>query len=345
MARQETIDENILPLRLGKKKSSRREKRSGWKFDPRRNFQTMAYAALAVFTFFFFLIASLPLHRLSNQVLQAVSQATRMEWDAKEVGFGLLFGPRITFTGLTITPPAQMASGDVFSRIIGKGLPIEELTFRPNLWQLLPIPWLKPSNPSGSFTAEVFGASLAGSFIFGNKVLDLNLNIVNLDFSKIPEFKETYGLSGALKDFEIDLYAPMARLAAANGEIRIQGEQLQINPSIFTKATNIVALGQLQLGKISGKSRIKNGQLTINELSMSGKDSDLESRIEGDIRLNDNIMSSEMNLIIWVTPSARVLPFVEVPLSIYAEKKPNNSFALRLQGTPISPVASAYKGG
>jgi type II secretion system protein N len=347
VARQETIDENILPLRMGKKKNSRRENRSGSKLDPRKKLQVFAYSTLAFFSFIVFLFASLPLHRFSNQVLQAASEATRMNWDAKSVGFGFLLGPSITFTQLTISPQSQMPSADLLSRIIGKGLHIDELTFRPNLWQLTPIPWLKASNPSGSFSAKAFNSSLKGSFVFGNQVLDLNLLVEDLNSEKIPEFTETYGFEANVQEFELNLHAPLGRLAAANGEIQIRGDSLALNPSLYSQASMIKEMGKVKLGKISARSKLRNGQLTINEFSLSGKETDLEARLEGDMRLNDNIMSSEMNLILWLTPSVKLTPIIENPLTQMAlkyEKKPNNSFALRIQGSLLQAITSPYKG-
>lgn len=344
--RQETIDESIVPLRGSRKRGKQKNAQKRLRFDIRRDAAMFGYIALAIGSFCFFFLLSLPLDRLSSHVLQIASTSTQMNWTAETVDVSVIFGPKITLKKLVIAPLPNAPATDLFSRIVGDGIAIDELSFRPSLWQLLPIYGIKESRAAGSFAAELYGAELTGSFGVGRNALDLELEASDLDFKKIPQLASALNIEGMVKSLDFSLSAPRARLGAANGEIVLRADKLKFDPSSLSQAEMIKNLGNLNFGKLDVRARLRNGQLTLNEFQVSGKDSDLEVRLEGDLKLNDNIAYSDMNLVLWLTPSAKLQPlFPLVANFLRMEQKPNNAYATRIQGNFLAPTYTPYKGG
>ena len=340
--RQETIDENIVPLRLSKKRSSKKT-REKFRFDPRRHAALFGYAVLGLLSFLIFFVSSLPLERLSNQILQILSDETQMDWNAESVHISVLFGPKISFEKLTISQRAGAPATDLFSRIVGDGIAIDSLSFRPSLLKLLPIYGVKESQPAGSFSAELYGADLDGSFVYSPALLELGLNLDNLDRKKVPQITNLVALQGEVKELNLALSAPRGRIASATGEVSVVADKLRFDPASLSQADMIKNMGLLNFGKLEARAKLRPGTLSLNEFSVSGKDSDLEVKIEGDLAPNDDIVRSSMSIVLWLTPSQKLQTlFPLVANFLQMEKKANNAYVTRINGTFLEPRFTKY---
>lgn len=329
-SRQESLDESILPARRRQSRSVKARS----KFKLRDNLPLIGYIAFGISCFFIFLLLMLPFGRFSSQVLAQLNQSTGLRWEAKEVSIGLLLGPSVSLEGVSISPGNSYVSqsGDPITLLVGEGITIDSLTVRPSLWNLLYIPWLKDSKPGGSFAARFAGASLHGSFAQGRNLTSLELNVKNLDLAKAPGLKQylemlqsnpgapagsialpKYGVLGILEQAEIELSLPKGKLGTASGEVNLDLENLRLEQAVGAEASVLgKGLNIVNLGAVLFRAKIKNGVLTLQELTSSGKNSDLEAKMEGEITLNDEPMLSRYNVVLSLKPKEKLKTIVSL---------------------------------
>ena len=346
----ETLDDSFLGMT--RKKSPKGQLKSQGRFGKilgalkKINAETAAYAALATTIFSIVFISKVPLDRFSGKILSMLSNQTRLNWQADSIDFSLIFGPKIIFKNLTITagPRFPMKEGSLVAQVLNSGIDIDYFSFRPGLFSLMPLPFgLKKSVPAGSFYLEAFGGEAGGSFSLGKKQ-QIEIDAEDIVIKKILGSKSSLPFKGVIRDIEIDLSTVRARAGTANGLVKIVLDGLQFDAGKFSQAAMFKEIGVLRMGKLSALGSIKNGKLSIDQFSLGGKKEDLDLKLDGDIKFRDQIVRSELDLNLWITPGKKLVPILENPLVkgfVPFKKQGGDTYALKIKGNFMRPVPKA----
>lgn len=349
----ESLDESFLPskrLRSKKKRNTASAVNRKARIFPKLNRNTIFYSLFGVVLFLMIFLAKVPLDRFGGTILVELSKATQMDWDASEVQLSFLLGPRIVFKDLVLKPRAEIRriggrSSKLEQMIQTYGITFSEFSFRPSLIQLLLSAFQKDAVPGGSFSGEAYGSSVSGSFSMIKK-LEAEFEVENLSLSKVDFLQKVSRIKGTIQELEISVSAQRARLGNANGSVQLTAAGLEFNPGAFVNDGFVRSLGDLNLGDLALTSTAKNGRLDLERFSLKGKNSDLEADLTGDLRLDDSVPRTKMNLVLRLNPREKLRPILNNPLllTIFA-KEASGSFATKLDGTFAAPLPKPYKSG
>lgn len=351
----ESLDESLMASKKGRRNKSKvgsKAKKKQSFFAPLKKISRtqVLYTLLGVLLFCVFLVAKIPFDRFGGNVLVEMSKATNMDFDAKKVEFSFLLGPKVIFTDLLVRtkPSSRMRRGGnskLAEALSSDGILIKELSFRPSILQLIQSQFKKGAVPGGSFSAEAFGGDISGSFSMITK-LEAELYVEDVSLSQIEVLQKVSKVRGTISDLDLEFSAQRARLGNANGEMTVSAEGLEFNPGVFVNDNFVKSLGVLKLGDLTVESNAKNGRLRFNQFSLKGKQSDLQANISGEMRLNDVVDRSAIDLVVRVTPGAKLRPILENPLltTIFA-KDPAGNFGVKLEGSLLRPIPKPYKPG
>lgn len=249
----------------------------------------MLYVATGLISFFFFLAIFFPRQQIAQNVMAMIAQNTGTYLEAKYKSFGLLPKPHIHFEELTVLPINPFRAQ--FSR-----LHFKELTIYPNIFKMIPIPFLKKFTPAATFYAEIFSGEIDGSVAMGLDT-ELSLEAENISIDQVQKalLKNSEGnWKGSIKEVAVDMTVPAGRLSRSDGTINITTDALQIDLAAFSLP--IPGLEQINTGKIELKARVERGKLTFGKTTVGDSKSDLDANISGNVRLNRMIQLSNLDL-------------------------------------------------
>ncbi len=344
----EITKESIIPIPSNKEETEIQIKKTfGWaKFK-----KITLYSSLGMFFFFVFLLAKVPLNQYSGSILNIISKKTNIAWTAESVDISLIFGLKITFKNLQLDHTSSIryyrGSKKYIYSLLKDGLQIKKLVIRPSIWSLIPIPWIKTPAPSGSFSMEMLDSNIQG--YLNTNDFETRLNIEKLNLDKIPEIFKSTGITGIVKNLNINISLPESKASKSNGDFNITGDFLSIDLSPFPIANYLKGLDKINIGPASIKVNIDNGNLKILKLLLGQKGSDIELEINGDINLKDRMKDSKINLVLDLkNPKKKLLRIIENPLikgfiPFYRNK--NGKYSIKLKGSLKNPQIKPNKDG
>ncbi len=343
----ESLDESFLPSKKGRRKGKGPKSTSTKKSSlslPRFSRAQVGYTALGVVLFMLILVSKVPFNRLGGKALQNISRTTNMDIDAGEMDISLLFGPRVIFTDLVIRTRSRSSGrrqkrSKFMDALSSDGIKIDRLVFRPSIIQLIQSQFTKGSTPGGSFSAEAFGGEIDGSFSMIGR-LNAEISAEDVSLAKIPALSRAFRASGIIEELELDVSALRARMGNATGELNLKANNLQIDASAISSDSLFQDLGVLNLGNLSINGQSKNGRLRLTDSSLKGKKTDLEAELEGELRLNDRIDRTDMDLIVRLTPGSKLAPLFGFVGASLLKKDSSGTYSGKLGGSLAVPKLS-----
>lgn len=293
----------------------------------RKVMKGIAYVAIFLAAFAFFLLWKIPGGIVTNFVLQKINEAGPYRVDARNVELKILFVPHIEFEGMQLSPKYP-AGGMTYE--------FENLKLYPSLSMLASLLTGSPAVKT-SFIADAYKAEWSGNVSLGNDT-EIGLDAENIDLTKLsPLVDAGIEIKGIVKKLGIDLAMAGQKISRANGDILVSGANFEIDPAAFQVP---MPLPILNLGPVEIQGKLTNGRLQFQKAQVGGPGSDLEIRLEGDIQLSDTIPYSRMNLRLRIKPSDKLkkaVPTLEGMLGVVAAKRADGFYGTKVNGTLANP--------
>jgi type II secretion system protein N len=289
----------------------------------RKTLKVVAYAAIFLAAFLFFVVIKLPDSLVTNFVLNQVNQHSPYRAHAERAGLRFFLTPHLEFTNLQLEP-----------KIPNQGIPLKftELSLYPSFLSLLPL--AGPPQPGGSFSAEAYSAQWSGYFSPGS---GFRLDAENVDLAKLePLLEQGVDIKGLITSLLARFDLVDQKFSRANGELRASGKEFLLDPASFQLG---MPLPILDLGGLELEARAERGRLQFQKFVLGSPQKDLEIRVEGDVQLADNLQFSRLNLRLRIRPSAKILqavPALPGMLGLVAAKRADGTYGMKVSGVLAS---------
>jgi type II secretion system protein N len=291
----------------------------------KRLLKIAAYAAFFVFSLVTFTVLKVPDAVIANSLLNALNQNTPFQWQAEKIGVSFFPAPHLKMEKLTLEPKVPG----------GVPLALDEVRVYPNPFALLPIGGAPAFG--GYFRAEAYQAVVKGSFGAGRD-LSLHLESDGVDLGKITPLAGLVDLKGKITALNFRIHLPNQRVGSADGEVRIKGKDMQLDPSSLGLP---IVLPVLAVGDLDVQARITKGQVTIEKFSVGGPGKDLDLKIpSGTVNLSDITPNTRYDLHLLLKPSPAIekaVPGFGTTLGMWSTLKPDGNYAMRVTGTFAAP--------
>ena len=150
-----------------------------------------------------------------------------------------------------------------------------------------------------SFSADLYGGSVDGTVSLDDKgaLYDADIDIDELDVSKVPLLLDKLGVPGSGKisgSVVLDLGATPEK--TGEGKVVLDLEGLSVGPGNLKLAAAFGGFEapQIDLGKLTGTIKVKQGQGTLENVRLEGKD--VVAALEGNIYLRGHVGTSRMDI-------------------------------------------------
>lgn len=242
----------------------------------------LGYAAFSWGVFVFALFLTFPSDAIRDRVVQ----------EARQVGLNL----RVESVGLAF--PLGLSLHDAFL-ILREPNPeeqkgavaihVERLSLRPNLFALV------RGNTGVRFDAKLWGGKAAGSLHRADGEQRIEVQARGVDLSKSALVALGLDLEGVVDELTFELEGPDA--SRGKGVIQISGDGLVLKGGEVAH----FELPRITLGTLEGSVAVADGRAEIETFTLNG--SDLEAKIEGNVRLAPALSQSTLNAKLSFKPS------------------------------------------
>lgn len=235
-------------------------------------------ALICLGAFLFFLVLAFPFQNLKGYIFGQIHRNTGILIVADEIYLSLFGWPGLGVRNVTVSLPVGREEIEVTA---------EKMIFRVGLGSLF------PPAPSISMSLDGLkeGGDLYVSVTRGGSYVDASIEAdeVNLAQIQIP------GLPAPIQGIinaEADVLWNEAELPKSAGEIALSGTQVRV-PAILLPGFPIPAM---DLGKVDGKIRIRNGTVETRDFALGSPDAGLRGNLNGELRLAATLMQSFLDL-------------------------------------------------
>jgi type II secretion system protein N len=290
----------------------------------RFSMQGLGIAGIGIFAFLLFMLLKFPSSLVTGYALGALRDAMpAYNVYVKDASWGILLGPKVSLDGLEISPRYGQ----------GPKISLDSVTLRPNIFRM--IPWKGVVEPAASFSVKAFSGELSGAFKQGAGT-DLDLAAQTVELGKIGFLQEKVALEGRLESMQFSAVND-GRWSHTNGTFNLTGRSLRLDPASLNLG---MALPLLDLGNLNASAKIQNGKVMIERLNLGEVGKDLEAQVFGIVNLKDPVQYSDLDLQIKFRFSDKILkvmPSLEGMLGVFAAKRADGFYGVRVKGPMMMP--------
>lgn len=286
----------------------------------------VAYVALFVVSFVFFLYWFFPYDVLKDRITSSVEKQIGAGLEIQIEGLKPYWFTGVDIRGAYITEPGRDKSSALveFKRVIARASIFSLIFGRPNV----------------SFDIEIGKGEISGSFRQTDEILDVRADIDDLDLGAVKIVFERLGLKLTSRiGGHVELKIDRQRAIRSSGKITLAPVDFRISQSEFKLNDLSLPLPDLVLSR-GRESNIKldigKGAVTIESFKLAGEDLNLD--LTGKIFLASTIDNCRLNLSGLFTLQKKLsdaLPFLFI---VEQQKQPDGSYPLTLTGRLAKPA-------
>jgi type II secretion system protein N len=316
--------------------------------------KSIFWSGLSIFFLLFFTLFKLPDEKIKNYILWQVasniqqSSRARVSITAEKGHFSLGLGLWYVLEDVTIQISGAPAYSSPVPSPADQPIKIEELSISPHILGIV------FRRIGADFQIDHLKSRLSGSFQLSGSKYSFSYKAKNLDLNKLKMIKSFVSIdvsgivngSGKIRGDMVDFTQTTGNMDLLAEKILIPQQEIG-HLTFFPFTLPEVNVSKLEVEALFEKSRfiVKSFQVGGPASSKEGKTDDIRAKINGEIVLNRDLGSSQMDLKASFMLSERLHKqfFLLDSMVQYFAKSPNGTYGTRLTGTLAMPMPQAIQ--